>query len=153
MRGKKSDSAFVAQFISESIQEGMETPAQIAQRAKEQIAEIDEEIKAIEGKKIRRSKLLDVILTFEKIAKDKTEEARLLPFFSLEYPDKCKEICIFLRDAKSLPLDWGIHGEADAIKVYCLKQMVERQIILRKGDSMVPGERFNEYWKFVLRED
>lgn len=153
MRGKKSDSAFVAQFISESVQEGMETPDQIVQRAKEQIAEIDEEIKAIEAKKIRRSKLLDVILNFEKIAKDKTEEARLLPFFSLEYPEKCKEICIVMREAKTLPIDWATHGTGDATKVFCFKQMLERRIIERKGDLLVPGERFSEYWKFVLRED
>lgn len=152
MRGKKSDSAFIAEFITESVQKGMETPDQIVQRAKEEITQIDEEIKAIEAKKLRRSKLLDVILNFEKIAKDKSEEARLLPFFSIQYPDKCKEICIFLKDAKSLPLDWGVRGESDAIRVYCLKQMLERQIILRKDSSIVPGERFDEYWKFVLRE-
>jgi hypothetical protein len=153
MRGKKSDSAFVAQFIAESVQEGMETPDQIVQRAKEQIAQIDEEIKAIEAKKILRSKLLDVILNFEKIAKDKTEEARLLPFFSLEYPEKCKEICIVMKDAKTLPIDWATHGTGDATTVFCFKQMLERRIIERKGNLLVPGERFNEYWKFVLRED
>lgn len=153
MRGKKSDSAFVAQFIAESVQQGMETPAQIVQRAKESISQIDEEIKAVEAKKIRRSKLLDVILTFEKMAKDKTEEARLLPFFTLEYPEKCKEICIIMKDSKSLPIDWATHGTGDATTVFCFKQMLERKIIDRKGNLLVPGERFSEYWKFVLRED
>lgn len=152
MRGKKSDSAFIAQFIVESVQKGMETPDQIVQRAKDQIEQIDEEIKAIEAKKLLRSKLLDVVLNFEKQAKDKSEEARLLPFFTIQYPDKCKEICVLLRDAKSLPLDWAIHGQGDAVKVYCLKQMLERQIILRKDSLIVPGEKFNDYWTFVLRE-
>lgn len=151
MRGKKSDSEFVAQFITESIRQGIETPEQIVQRAKDQIAKIDEEIKAIEAKKIRRSKLLDVILNFEKIAKDKTEEARLLPFFTLEYPEKCKEICIIMKDAKSLPIDWATHGTGDAATVYCFKQMLERRLIERKGNTLVPGERFEEYMKFVLR--
>jgi hypothetical protein len=153
MRGKKSDSAFVAQFISESVQEGIETPDQIVQRAKKQIAQIDEEIRAIEAKKIVRSKLLDVILSFEKMAKDKTEEAKLLPFFDIQYPAKCKEICIIMKDAKSLPIDWATHGTGDATTVFCFKQMIERKIIDRKGNVLVPGERFAEYWKFVLRED
>lgn len=151
MRGKKSDSAFIAQFITESVQKGMETPDQIVQRAKEEITQIDEEIKAIEAKKLRRSKLLDVILNFEKIAKDKSEEARLLPFFSIQYPDKCKELCIILKDAKSLPVDWATHGNG-AVTTFCFKQMIERKIIERKESSLVPGERFDEYWKFVLRE-
>lgn len=152
MRGKKSDSAFVAQFITESIQEGMETPDQIVQRAKNQIAQIDEEIRAIEVKKIVRSKLLDVILNFEKMAKDKSEEARLLPFFDIQYPAKCKEICILFKNSKSLPIDWATHGAGDATTVFCFKQMLERKIINRSGSILVPGERFDEYWKFVLRE-
>lgn len=153
MRGKKSDSAFVAQFIAESIQEGIETPDQIVKRAKDMVACIDEEIRAIENKKIVRSKLLDVILTFEKQAKDKSEEARLLPFFDIQYPDKCKEICIIIREAKSLPTDWATHGTGNATTVFCFKQMLERKIIERKSNMLIPGERFEEYWKFVLRED
>lgn len=153
MRGKKSDSAFVAQFIAESIQDGIETPDQIVKRAKDMIARIDEEIRAVENKKVVRSKLLDVILTFEKQAKDKSEEARLLPFFDIQYPDKCKEICIIIREAKSLPIDWATQGSGNATAVFCFKQMLERKIIERKGNTLIPGERFDEYWKFVLRED
>lgn len=152
MRGKKSDSAFIAEFIAESIQQGMETPDQIVQRAKEQIAQIDEEIKAIELKKLRRSKLLDVILNFEKQAKDRTEDAKLLPFFSIQYPEKCKELCIILKEAKSLPIDWATHGSGNPTTTFCFKQMLERNIIERKANALVPGERFEEYWKFVLRE-
>lgn len=153
MRGKKSDSAFVAEFIAESVQKGMETPDQIVQSAKDQITQIDEEIRAIEAKKIRRSKLLDVILNFEKIAKDKTEEARLLPFFSLEYPDVCKHLCTIIK-VQPIPADPQMYsGTLDHKSVFAVKQLLERKVIARKDGKLIPGERFGEYWKFVLHED
>lgn len=152
MRGKKSDSAFIAEFITESVQKGMETPDQIVQRAKDEINQIDEEIKAIETKKLRRSKLLDVILNFEKQAKDKSEEARLLPFFTLEYVEDCKYICMLLK-IQPLPAHPMMFGSGlEHQKVYAVKQLLERKIITRDGDRLVRGERFDEYMKFVLRE-
>jgi tRNA U34 5-carboxymethylaminomethyl modifying enzyme MnmG/GidA len=93
MKGKKSDPGFISFFISECVQAGLETPAEIVARAKKQIADIDEEIKAVETAKITRSKLLDVISSFEKPVKDKAEEAKLLAFFDLKYHDICKSIC------------------------------------------------------------
>lgn len=155
MRGKKSDSAFVAQFIDESIQQGMETPAQIVQHVKEQIAQIDAEIKAVEAKKLVRSKLLDVILNFEKLTKDRSEDARLLPFFRLDYPRTCKFICERL---KGHPLTIGEKnqllgsGETDPQIKYSIKQMLECKIVARVNDTLVRSDRFDEYMKFVLRE-
>jgi Fic family protein len=93
MRGKKSDQTFVAEFISECVQHGIETPDEIIQDAKKKIEQIDQEIRAIDAKKILRSKLIDVILTFEKQVKTTSEDAALLPFFKLEYPGMCKFIC------------------------------------------------------------
>lgn len=152
MRGKKSDSAFVAQFITESIRKGMETPDQIVKRAKEQIARIDEEIKAIEAKKIVRSKLLDVILNFEKSSKNKVDEAKLLPFFTLEYPDVCKHLCEVI-GRKPIYADPKMYsGIVEPKTIFATKQLLERQILAREGDMLVRGERFDEYMKFVLRE-
>lgn len=151
MRGKKSDSAFVAQFITESVQEGMETPDQIVQRAKDQIAQIDEEIRAIEAKKIVRSKLLDVILSFEKPSKSKADEAKLLPFFSLEYPDVCKHLCEVIKKQPIYATN-VYSGVVDPKSIFAIKQLLERRIIAREGDKLVCGEKFDEYMRFVLRE-
>src|SRR5260221_14283399 len=93
MRGKKSDQAFVAEFIAEAVQHGIETPEEIIRDAKKKIEQIDLEIKAIEAKKILRSKLIDVIATFEKQVKSTSSDAGLLPFFKLKYPRMCKFIC------------------------------------------------------------
>ena len=156
MRGKKTDPAFIAQFIAESVQKGMETTDQIVKHAKDLINQIDEEIKAIESKKIMRSKLLDVIETFEKRAKDTAKEAELLPFFDLQYPDVCKEICDVLKGlGKEVPindLDAPYLADSGTIR-FCYKQLLERKILSRDKDKLKRGERFDEYMTFVLRED
>ncbi len=149
MRGKKTDPVFISQFIQESVRDGVTTTDEIIKRAKTRIEQIDAEIKSIEGLKIMRSKLLDVISSFEKpVSKDKTEEAKLLPFFNLQYPEKCKEICDVLRNgAESISLKIE-----NATTVFCFKQLLEHKILARKDYSLIPGERFNEYITFVLRE-
>ncbi len=158
MRGKKTDPVFISQFIQESVQNGVETPDQIVQRAKRMIEQIDEEIKAVESKKIIRSKLLDVIASFEKQAKDKTEDAKLLPLFNVEYPDRCKEICeLLLYYGNSIPIDsWATHAEqvnGNATTKYCYKQLLERNVLARKKDVLVRGERFDEYVRHVMGQD
>lgn len=155
MRGKKTDPIFISDFMRESIQEGFQTPDQIVQRAKNIIASIDDEIKAIEAKKITRSKLLDVIATFEKPAKDKTDDAKMLPFFKLSYPLSCKYICELVKKA---PVTIGEKlqlmgsGDPDPHMKFSVKQLLECGILTRIGNEITRGEMFDEYMKFVLRE-
>lgn len=155
MRGKKSDREFVAEFISESIQKGIETPDEIVREAKKQIADIEEEIRAVEAKKVLRSKLLDVILTFEKQAKETSQDAKLLSFFKLDYPGSCKFICDIV---KKQPIDIGEKfqllgsGENDPHMRHSVKQLLECKVLFRVGNQITRGERFDEYMTFVLRE-
>lgn len=157
MRGKKSDPEFVSKFIQESVQAGCETPEQIVNRAKTQIEQIDAEIRSIEAKKATRSKLLDVIIGFEKPVKDKSEDAKLLPFFEFKYPEQCKNICWCLKhEADTLPVNsWAASpmGPDATEHNFSVKQMLEAKVIDRVSDVIIRGERFDEYWKFVLRED
>jgi hypothetical protein len=149
MRGKKSDPIFIAEFISEAVQHGMETTDEIVQDAKKKIEKIDQEIVAMEAKKILRSKLLDVIASFEKQVKNTSVDANMLPFFKLDYPNTCKGICNMIKDLSSL--QWsGLKGSTE--HNFCIKQMIEAKIITRAGDLLIRGERFDEYIKFVLRE-
>jgi len=155
MRGKKSDQAFVAEFIAEAVQHGIETPEEIIRDAKKKIEQIDQEIKAIEAKKILRSKLLDVILTFEKQVKNTSGDASLLPFFKLEYPGMCKFICEIVRKK---PIDIGENfqalgsGENDPTMRFSIKQLLECKVLNRVDNQVSRGERFDEYMTFVLRE-
>lgn len=155
MRGKKSDQAFVAKFISEAVQRGIETPEEIIQDAKKKIAQIEEEIRAIEAKKILRSKLLDVVLMFEKQTKETSNDAKLLSFFKLDYPHHCKLICEWV---KSKPIDIGEKfqvlgsGENDPHMKYSIKQLLECKVLSRNGNQVTRGDRYDEYMTFVLRE-
>jgi hypothetical protein len=153
MRGKKIDKEFISEFINGCVTAGLETTEQIVAQAKKNIASIDREIQEISEKKKLRSKYLDVIITFEKTVKDKSEDAKLLPFFDMQYLDECKKICILLKASKGLSIDCVTHGISNDVTVFCFKQMIERKIIDRVIDQLVPGERFEEYWKLVLREE
>jgi hypothetical protein len=154
MKGKKSDPSFISFFISECVQAGLETPDEIVARAKKKIAEIDEEIKAVEVAKKTRSKLLDVISSFQKPVKDKTEEAKLLPFFDLKYPDLCKSICERVKTMTEIDRD---QETFDNNTNFIIKQLLECQVLSRKiersADCIFQGPRFDEYMKFVLHED
>ena len=155
MRGKKSDQVFVAEFIAEAIQHGIETPEEIIKDAKKKIEQIDEEIRAIEAKKILRSKLLDVILTFEKQTKVTSDNAKFLSFFKLDYPNHCKLIC---ECVKNTPIQIGDKfqvmgsGENDPHMKYSIKQLLECKVLHRTGNQVTRGERYDEYMTFVLRE-
>jgi hypothetical protein len=155
MRGKKSDRAFVAEFIETSIQNGITTPSEMVQKAKEIIEQIEREIKAIEERKSLRSKLLDVILTFEKQTKSTSEDAKFLSFFKLEYPAMCKFICDIVRKhpievgEKLMPLG---SGENDPTMKFSIKQLLECKVLNRAGSEVGQGERFDEYMTFVLHE-
>jgi len=151
MKGKKTDSAFVAKFISECAQEGRDTPDKIVTFAKQMIADIDEEIRAIEAKKIMRSKLLDVVVIFEKPVKDKTEDAKMLSFFKLENQTTCKFICDMVKLKPLSTSDQKLDPDAR----FAIKQLLECKILNRDTitDHIVMGQRFDEYMKFVLRED
>jgi hypothetical protein len=150
MKGKKSDPIFISSFIQESVKEGATTPDEIVSRAKRMIAEIDEEIRAIEEKKKTRSKLLDVIIAFDKTGvKDKAEEAKLLPYFNLQYPNICKQICNILSHRSTFEMFKIESAESK----FAVKQLLELKIVNRVHDNLICGDNFNEYWSFVLRED
>lgn len=150
MRGKKSDPIFVSAFISQCVQQGIITPEQIAEAARREIDDIDQQIKQVEVLKVTRSKLLDVIATFDKPA-SKEEEAKLLTFFELQYPALCQFICSYL-STKTLPISAiGDDNTNDDLK-FCYKQLLGHKIIARVGDQLVRGDRYNEYMTFVLRE-
>jgi hypothetical protein len=153
MRGKKVDKEFISKFIEGCVDIGLETTDQIVAQARKNIEYIDIEIKAIADKKVMRSKLLDVIAVFEEEKKDKTEDAKILEFFKLRDPERCKEICELLKEHHSLPtMSGATFGDGAASYNFCIKQLLEAQIVTRVNDQLMCGEKFNEYMKFVLHE-
>jgi hypothetical protein len=155
MKGKKVDAEFVSNFITESIHSGCESQDQIVNRAKILLGEIDEELKKIEEKRAIRSKLLDVIASFEKPVKaTKTEQVRILTFFQIQNPHICKDICQIVKN-KIMTLDQLnrlCHTYSKDDIVFCVKQLLEHKVLSKNGEQLLRGDAFEDYLKFVLRE-
>ena|ERR1022692_1542871 len=160
MKGKKSDQAFIAQFITESVGQGIATPDKMLARAKTFIAEIDKEIKAIEEKKIIRSKLLDVVEAFEKKEQpDKTEEVKILELFELDYPETCQQICSFINNNDYMKIEELFFYKDDDVTYsqvkFAVKQLLKANILIKDAENtmLIPGIRLPEYMKYVLQNE
>lgn len=152
MKGKKADSEFVSDFITKCVTDGITTPDAIAAKAWNMIHEIDEKIQEVEKLKIQRSKLMDVVFTFEKPSKtSKSDEVRALAFFKIQNPLICKVICDKL---KSGPCDIEGFGNSYSKEdiMFGLKQLLENKVIGRTNNFFLRGEAFDEYLKFALKE-
>lgn len=157
MRGKKTDTEFVSSFIEESIKSGLTTTEDFLDRAKSMVSSIDEEIKKVEKQKIVRSKLLDVIATFETPNKNKKqEEAKILSFYQIEYPQVCRAICRSLQRG-ALTIEQLMEDKELSINssnvVFCLKQLMEHKVISKVGNHFLRSDKFDLYLNFVLREN
>ena len=152
MRGKKVDANFLSQFISECIHNNIVDQEDIAEKAKLEISEIDEQIKYVEKLKVKRSKLLDVISVFDKTSLSHKEEIKILSFFQMQKPEVCQYICSKLKNEnmKAEFLYVGLYSTADVI--FCVKQLIEHKVIAKIGDVLVKGDSFNDYIKFVFHE-
>lgn len=150
MRGKKTDSEFLSNFISECVQKGMETTSDIVTHARSMIEDIDEEIQKVEKQKIVRSKLLDVIATFDNSSKNsKSAEVRALSFFKIQNPIICKHICDILKK-KPTELEGFLGKFAKEEVIFCIKQLLEHKVICKSNGIFLRGDAFEEYNKFVL---
>jgi hypothetical protein len=75
VRGKKINNEFVSNFVLECVAIGKTSKEEISEIAKQKIDQIDEYIKTAEELKKTRSKLHDVLLSFEgRKVKDKSED-------------------------------------------------------------------------------
>lgn len=150
MRGKKLDTDFVSNFIMECAQDEKNSPEQIIQEAKRKIEEIDFEIQKVEKLKITRSKLLDVIDVLGNTKKQ--EKERSLELFQIKNHHICKYICDSLKKEPT---------KVDEIKnakyttqdiLFCIKQLIEYKVISKTGNTLLRGNKFEEYMKLVLQE-
>lgn len=152
MRGKKKDSEFLSNFITECIGNHKNSPEEIVEEAKAKILSIDSKIKEVERLKTVRSKLLDVIGTFEQPSKaSSTREIKALSFFKIQYPSICKHICDTLKTC-NVNIDWLYAKFTPQDVIFCVKQLTEMKIIYKTGDCLFRGEMFEDYLKFILQE-
>lgn len=153
MRGRKIDSEFLSQFITECINDNKTSTDQIIDCAKTQINFIDQKIKEVEELRSKRSKLLGIVLTFEKPDNtNKINESKVLLFFKIQNPHICKFICDNMKES-AIKLD-SLYNRGYSIQdiVFCIKQLVEYKVISKVEDCLLRGKLFQEYLKFVLQD-
>jgi hypothetical protein len=150
MKGKKVDTEFVNDFISNCLLKNKTSSEEIVLAAKEQIDNIDLKIKEAEHLKKIRSKILDVIYTFEK--QEKNTYNKILFLFKIQNPhiakfllDKIKLKKINIEDCKDSEYQY-----TDIL--FCIKQLLEYNVIKKDNDFFVASEAFNDYLSFVLKE-
>lgn len=74
MRGKSVDIDFISVFVEECVAADKATPKDIASEAKIRINNIDHEIRRIETLKTERSKLVDVVNSFDVVEEDTDDQ-------------------------------------------------------------------------------
>jgi hypothetical protein len=150
MKGKKIDSNFLSSFIEECVLQNKNTTEAILQEAKQKIEIIDKKIIEAESLKLLRSKLLDVIHTFDVPQNtSKNNDAKALPLFKISNPNICKHIC---NKIKVGPMKISsIDDKFPKIDVmFCVKQLLETKVLIRTGDLLSKGDMFSTYMKLVL---
>jgi len=151
MKGKKIDTEFLISFIENCISKNIVTTDEILAEAKSQIANIDKKIIEAEKLKNTRSKILDVISTFDTEKNiNKTNDAKILPLFKIPNPNICKFICDKIKNG---PLKVGVvlsdkHSNQDIM--FSIKQLLETKVLIRTGDLLSRGEMYSNYIKLVL---
>lgn len=152
MKGKKNDSEFVSEFITLCINEGINSSEDILKKAVIKINNIDSKIKEVEKLKILRSKLLDVVSTFEKpqVSK-KNDEIKILSFFKIQNPHICKLICDIVKNKSSKLESFYNKNFPPQDIIFCVKQLLDAKIIVKTGDYFICGNMYNDYIKFILK--
>jgi hypothetical protein len=154
MKGKRVDTEFITQFIEECIRQKYLTPEEIVVQAQSEINQIDHKILEVEQLKNRRSKLLDIISTFQKPVKiSKDQDLKIISFFQIGNPHICKFICGQLKGQartknQLLNTEFSIYDFN-----FCIKQLIEHKVITKIGDTFLRGTMFEEYLRIVLREN
>lgn len=152
MRGKRIDSEFLSNFITECISIDKNSPEEIVAEAKLKISNIDNQIKEVEELRSIRSKLLSVIETFDKTKPNKTEEIKILAFFKIHNQKLCHFICHQIKNKNIIINDLckNIYSKQDIL--FGIKQLLEQNIIVKSDNFLLKGSMFDSYMKFVLKD-
>ena len=150
MKGKRLDQEFIGQYISDCISKNIISSDDMVSHAKQRINEIDGKIKEVEFLKQERSKLLDVIQSFQRTEKtNNSKEIKILSLYKIASPNLCRLICenIDRLEIKEL------HGYSRLDVLSCIKQLIEHKVLSKSGSKLTRGELFSEYCSFVLKMD
>ena len=154
MKGKKKNILYVSSFIQKCIENGVTSSDDILNLAKNKILKIDDKIKKIQSLKNKRSNLLDVVDTFSKNdfkIKDKNEIISL-DLFNIPNIKMCSFICLSIKD-NNKSINELLNDSSKEEVIFCIKNLVEKKIIHKIGETITKGDMYNSYIRFILKEN
>ena len=147
MRGKKIDVDFVSTFITDCVIKDISLSEDICKEAKLQIADIDAEIRRVEDLKIRRSKLNDVVITFDKLKISNSKEKEHLSFFEVKDKNLANLICKFIPSECTLLLSHIRYNRGSCLLV--IEELLRLNILSRNNNILNKGLLFDDYKNFL----
>jgi len=151
MKGKKVDTEFLSAFIESCIAKNIITTEDILNEARTQVESIDKKIIEAEKLKIVRSKILDVITTFD-VSKNpnKINDSKILPLYNISNPHICKFICEKIKNGPVKVISVINDKFVKQDIMFSIKQLLETKVIIRTGELLSRGEMYHNYMKLVL---
>jgi hypothetical protein len=148
MRGKRINLEFISNYITSCINKNAVSSTAILAQAKKDIEDIDKKIIEAEQLKILRSKLLDVVSTFE-LSNNRSKDRDILKFISIKHLHICKKICNYLNISNINIADIDQFNCNKEQLLFTIKQLQDFKIIKRIGQSLVKGDHYYNYNKFI----
>ena len=151
MKGRRKDPEFLSQFISDCVQDGKCSPNEMLDTANDELSKISRLILEAEQLKIRRAKLLEVISHFQKdnIQIDRTQEIKQAKLLQISYPEIAIAICVKLIKSGHTREQLSDSKFDDQNINFCIKQLIQHQVINRSGDLFIHGEQFQFFIKMM----
>jgi len=148
MRGKNFDVGFISEFVQECCSENKTSPKDISSEARIRLDRIDSELRRIEELKLKRSKLLDVISSFN-VEEETTDNEQKFSSNDAVRLKMSPEIISNIRNnnnASDINLLIQVFGATEKAELfYTLKQLCESGVLLRTKDrKFVPGPNWPE---------
>lgn len=156
MKGKKTDTNFVANFVVSCVQKGKGTTEEICQEARNQIQLIDDKIKEINNLKLQRAKLQDVLSSFDDLKKDNLKDKLILKFYDVRYKPIAMSIMEYLMsNVKKIDISilMSLVQNSTFSKetvFYTVKELLELQILKKNNEEICPGSNFNIFYEFLM---
>lgn len=155
MRGKSVDIEYISVFVEECVKNEKVTPKDIASEAKIRINNIDHEIRRIENLKSERSKLVDVVNSFDapEEESDDNEDAVFANDECLE-DVLTQQICQYIGAEGSVSIKQILAQFGEPLKeqiFFAVKKLAEAGFIARNTErNFVKGPKWNNLPKDML---
>ncbi len=150
MKGKKINSDFVNEFITNCLLQDQTSSQQIVNIAKNEIDKIDEKLKQINQLKTLRSNLIDIIALFSKPSKELSSLQKILPLFQIKNHHICQLILSQINNELDInKINCGNYDKNDIN--FAIKELILHNVLEKQNYLLSPGKNFKNFFIFVLK--